>query len=109
MYGDILLGSFLVPTVDSTDSEGVVCTQDFRTGVVLTGTYNYPLTRAGGGVRSDCHMIPLHNMLRVEGGGPLEGDHWIRSSRTCKTYHTIIGLWINMDYVRSSLVLKLKN
>ncbi len=30
----------------------------------------------------DYHMIPLHSMLRGEGGGPLEGDHWTsRGSR----------------------------
>ncbi len=75
LYSEGLPGSFLVPTVDGTDCEGVVCPQDqSRTGVVLTGTHL--LTRTGGGVRGDYHTIPLHSMLRGEGGGPLEGDHW---------------------------------
>ncbi len=76
MYGEGLPGSFLVPTVDGTDCEGVVCPQDqSRTGVVLTGIHL--LTRTGGGVRGDYHTIPLHSMLRGEGGGPLEaGDYW---------------------------------
>ncbi len=57
------------------DCEGVGCPQNqSRTGVVLTETHL--LTRTGGGVRGDYHMIPLHSMLRGEGGGPLEGDHW---------------------------------
>ncbi len=68
-----LPGSFLVLTVDGTDCEGVVCPQDqSRIGVVLTGTHL--LTRTGGEVRDDYHTIPLHSMLRGEGGGPLEGD-----------------------------------
>ncbi len=76
MCSEGLLGSFLVHTVDGTDCEGVVCPQDqSRTGVVLTGTHL--LTRTGGGVREDYHTVPLHSMLRGEGGGPLEGDHWI--------------------------------
>ncbi len=71
----LVAGSFLVPTIDGTDCEGVVCPQDqSRTSVVLTGTHL--LTRTGGGVRSDYHTIPLHSMLRGEGGGPLEGDYW---------------------------------
>ena len=75
MYSECLSGSFLVPTVDGTDIEGVVCPQDqSRTGVVLTRTHL--LTRTGGGVRGDYHTIPLHSMSRGEGGGPLEGDHW---------------------------------
>ncbi len=75
LYSEGLPGSFLVSTVDGTDCEGVVCPDDqSRTGVVLTGTHM--LTRTGGGVRSDYHMIPLHSMLRGEGGGPLEGYHW---------------------------------
>ncbi len=40
LYSEGLPGSFLVPTVDGTDCEGVVCPQDqSRTGVVLTGTH----------------------------------------------------------------------
>ena len=75
LYSEGLPGSFLVPTVDGTDCEGVVCPQDqSRTGVVLTGIHL--LTRTGGGVRGDYHTIPLHSMFRGEGGGPLEGDHW---------------------------------
>ncbi len=75
MYSEGLPGSFQVPTVDGTDIEGVVCPQDqSRTGVVLTGTHL--LTRTGGGVREDYHTIPLHSMLRGEGGGPLEGNQW---------------------------------
>ena len=74
LYSKGLLGFFMVPTVDGTDCEGVICPQDqSRTGVVLTGTHL--LTRTGGGVRGDYHTIPLHSMLRGEGGGPLEGDH----------------------------------
>ncbi len=75
LYSEGLPGSFLVPAVDGTDCEGVVCPDDqSRTGVVLTRTHL--LTRTGGWVRSDYHTIPLHCMLRGEGGGPLEGDHW---------------------------------
>ncbi len=75
LYSEGLPGSFLAPTVDGTDCEGVVCPQDqSRTGVVLTETHL--LTRTGGGVRGDYHTIPLHSMFRGEGGGPLEGDHW---------------------------------
>ncbi len=52
VYSEGLPGSFLVPTVDGTDCEGVVCPQDqSRTGVVLTGTIL--LARTGGGVRGD--------------------------------------------------------
>ncbi len=80
LYGDCLPGSFLVLTVDGTDCEGVVCPQDqSRTGVVLTGTHL--LTRTGGGVRGDYHTIPLHSMLRGEGGRPKEGDHWTTIGR----------------------------
>ncbi len=65
--------SFLVPTVDSTDCEGVVCPQDqSRTGVVLTGTHL--LTRTGGGVRGDYHTIPLH--ISIACWEVKEGDHW---------------------------------
>ncbi len=75
LYSEGLPGSFLVPTVDGTDCEGVVCPDDqSRTGVVLTGTHM--LTRTGGGVRSDYHTILLHSILRGERGGPLEGDLW---------------------------------
>ena len=75
MYSEGLPDSFLVPTVDGTDCEGVVCPQDqSRTDVVPTGTHL--ITRTGGGVRGHCHTILLHSMLRGEGGGPLEGDHW---------------------------------
>ncbi len=75
LYSEGFPGSFPVPTVDGTDCEGVVCPQDqSRTCVVLTGTHL--LTRTGGGVRGDYHTIPLHSMLRGEGGGPLEGNHW---------------------------------
>ncbi len=75
LYSEGLPGSFLVPTVDGTDCEGVVCLQDqSRTGVVLTGTHL--LIGTGGVVRGDYHTIPLHSMLSGEGGGPLEGDHW---------------------------------
>ncbi len=75
LYSEGLLGSFLVPAVDGTDCEGVVCPEDqSRTGVVFTGTHL--LTRTGGGVRGDYHTIPLHSMLRGKGEGPLEGDHW---------------------------------
>ena len=42
--------SFLVPTVDGTDCEGVVCPQDqSRAAVVLTGAHL--VTGTGGGVR----------------------------------------------------------
>ncbi len=62
MCSEGLPGSFLVPTVDGTDCEGVVCPQDqSRTGVDLTGTHL--LTRTGGGVRGDYHTMK-------------EGDHW---------------------------------
>ncbi len=84
LYSEVFPGSFLVPTVDGTDCEGVVCLQDqSRTGVVLTWTHLF--TRTGGGVRGDCHTILLHSMLRGEGGGPLEGDHWTSrmEERTC--------------------------
>ena len=67
LYSEGLPGSFLVHTVDGTDCEGVVCPQDqSRTGVVFTGTHL--LTRTGGGVKHDSHTIPLHSMLRGEGG-----------------------------------------
>ncbi len=85
LYSEGLPGSFLVPTVDGTDCEGVFCPQDqSRTGVVFTGTHL--LTRTGGGVRGDYHTVLIHSMLRGEGGGPLEGDHWISRREQKETW-----------------------
>ena len=76
LYSEGIFHSFLVPTVDGTDCEGVLCPQrQSRTTVVLTGSH---ISRTSGEIRCHSHTIHLYGIMRV-GGVPLKRDS--RTSR----------------------------
>ena len=59
---------FLVPTVDGTDIEGVVCPQDqSRAAVILTGSRQL-VTETGGGGGACYYTIDGHIIPRGKGG-----------------------------------------
>ena len=58
--------SFLVPTVDGTDGEGVAYPQIQSRAAVIFIVTQYPFTGAGGRDRTHSYTITLHIILRGE-------------------------------------------
>ena len=71
---DSILGPFLIPTVDGSDIEGVLCPQDqSRAAITFTGSHQL-VTETGGGGGACYYMIVDYVVPRGEGGRPFKGQ-----------------------------------
>ena len=71
---DSISSPFLIPTVDGTDIEGVLCPQDqSRAVVTFTGSHQLVTKTGGGGGACYC-MIVGYVVPRGEGGRPFKGQ-----------------------------------